>query len=81
MSFSAELAAFTAGRLLDAVEHGKLSAEEFEQAKAALHVGAVLARRHPDGTFLITIGSVAAIEGHIFDLPSLAAEWEAAALG
>lgn len=81
MNFSAELARFTADRLIAAVEGGDLSAEEFERAKDAMRAGLVFGRCRPDGTFTIQIGSVAAVEGHIFDLPSLAAEWEAVALG
>lgn len=78
--FSGELARYTADALCKAVEHGHLSSDELERAKGAMRAGAVLARRYPDGTFTIQIGSVAAVEGHIFDLPTLAAEWEAAAL-
>lgn len=81
LDFSTELAAYTAGALLKAVKNGALTPEDLDRAKEAMRAGAVLARRGPGGTFLIQIGSVAAVEGHIFDLPSLAAEWEAAALG
>lgn len=81
LDFGAELAAYTACALRKAVENGQLSADGLERAKGAMRAGAVLARRGADGTFLIQVGSVVAVEGHIFDLLSLAAEWEAAALG
>ncbi|WP_430378442.1 hypothetical protein [Streptomyces sp. B1-3] len=77
LDFGTELAAYTAGALLKAVENGELTPEQLDRAKGAMRAGAVIARRGPDGTFLIQIGSVAAVEGHIFDLPSLAADWEA----
>jgi len=81
LDFSTDLARYTADVLCKAVEHGHLSNDELERAKGAMRAGAVLVRRYPDGTFTIQIGSVAAVEGHIFDLPSLADAWEAAALG
>lgn len=72
-----ELAQYVSDVLRKAVQKDNLTAEDLEAAKVAMRAGAVLVRRDEDGTFTVRIGSVADIEGHIFDLPSVAAEWAA----
>ncbi|MFH9587922.1 hypothetical protein ACH4LS_22660 [Streptomyces luteogriseus] len=79
LSFSEDLARYSAGALRQALENGNLTADDVETAKDAMRAGAVLAHRRQDGTFTIRIGSVVDIDGHIFDLPSLAADWAATA--
>lgn len=71
-----ELALYVSDVLRKAVQKGNLTADDLEAAKAAMRVGAVHVRRDEGGTFTVRIGSVADIEGHITDLPSIADEWE-----
>jgi hypothetical protein len=79
MDFSTELARYVVDALQEAIKNGHLTDEDLDRAKEAMRSGAVSAHRRSDGTFTITIGGVAAIDGHIFDLLSIAAEWETAA--
>ncbi|KUO19669.1 hypothetical protein [Streptomyces dysideae] len=71
-----ELAQYAADALVSAHKKGNLTPEEMEKAKEAMRAGAVGIRRDHDGTFTVAIGAVAMVEGHISDLPSIAAEWE-----
>ncbi|MDW4904692.1 hypothetical protein RB628_04865 [Streptomyces sp. ADMS] len=74
-----ELALYVSDVLRKAVQKGNLTADDLEAAKDAMRAGTVLVRRDEGGAFTVRIGSVADIEGHIMDLPTIAGEWEAAA--
>lgn len=72
-----ELAQYVCTTLREAVAEGHLTAEDLEAAKDAMRDGAVSVRRDEGGSFTVTVGAVAAVQGHISDLPSIASEWEA----
>ncbi|MFC4608801.1 hypothetical protein ACFO9E_13375 [Streptomyces maoxianensis] len=71
-----ELAQYVSDALCRAVAKGTLTPEDLEAAKDAMRHGAVSVQRDEGGTFTVTVGAVAAVEGHISDLPSIASEWE-----
>ncbi|MDK1346178.1 hypothetical protein QNO09_23280 [Streptomyces sp. 378] len=70
---SNELAAGVAAALTQ-----NLNAIELEAVKDALRRGDVRVRRDDDGGVTVVIGDEV-IRGHIFDLPSVATEWESRA--
>ncbi|MDX2676186.1 hypothetical protein [Streptomyces soliscabiei] len=77
----AELARVTADIIRKAYEAGHLTDDDVTRARAAMASGAVHIRRDDAGTIRVAIGSVLVAECHVMDLPSAAAEWEAAATG
>ncbi|MFI1951978.1 hypothetical protein ACH437_09000 [Streptomyces xinghaiensis] len=72
-----ELARYVSDALRAAAAKGNMTPDDLEAAKDAMRAGAVAVRRDKGGSFAVTVGGVAVVEGHIFDLPSVAAEWEA----
>lgn len=74
-----ELARVTADIIRRAREAGWLTDDDVARARAAMASGAVHIDRDDAGTIRVAIGSVLVAECHVMDLPSVAAQWEAAA--
>lgn len=72
-----EIEEFVSVTLREAVAEGILTPGTMEAVNDAMRARRASVRYDEDGTFTVMVGTVPSVQGHITQLPSVAAEWEA----